>query len=128
MAQRKGRAKSSRQRDYKAEYARRIARAVERGVPRSVGRGHPSRGLVSFATAKRYKVKPGSLVRDIPFKPSKRGVSEDLIERETDALIEQGISIRDINAIDFHDEESFIKKLLELGYTPREAYQLRFSP
>jgi hypothetical protein len=121
MAQRKGR-------DYKAEYARRISRAVRAGLDPSVGRGHPKRGLVGIRLAERYKVKPGSLIADLPIKSTGRIVSDDLIDRERELLIDQGISIKEINAIDFHDEESFIKKLLELGYTPREAYQLRFSP
>jgi hypothetical protein len=121
MAQRKGR-------DYKAEYARRISRALGAGLDRSVARGHPRRGLVGIRLAKRYKVRPGSQIADLPIKVTGRGVSDDLIDRERESLIEQGISIKEINAIDFHDEESFIKKLLELGYTPSEAYQLRFSP
>ncbi len=123
MAKRKGR-----QRDYKAEYARRVARAVERGFDRSVGRGHARKGLVGIQLAKRYKVQPGSRISALPIRATGREVDNATIDRERELLIDQGVSIRDINAIDFHDEESFIKKLLELGYTPREAYQLRFSP
>jgi hypothetical protein len=115
-------------RNYKAEYARRIARAARAGIDRSVARGHPRRGLVGFKLARQYKVRPGSLIADLPIRVTGRSVSDELIDRERELLIEQGISIKDINAIDFHDEESFVKKLLELGYTPREAYQLRFSP
>lgn len=115
-------------RDYKAEYARRIDRARRSGVDRSVARGHPRRGLVGIRLSKQYGVKPGSKIANLPIRATGRSVSDDIIDRERELLIDQGISIKEINAIDFHDEESFIKKLLELGYTPREAYQLRFSP
>jgi hypothetical protein len=121
-------AKRRAKRDYKAEYARRIARGLSKGLDRSVARGHSRRGLVGIRLAKQYKVSPGSRIADLPIRSTGRSVSDDLIDRERELLIDQGISIKEINAIDFHDEESFIKKLLELGYTSREAYQLRFSP
>jgi hypothetical protein len=114
----------SKQRDYKVEYQRRIERAQRAGYSRAVARGHARGSVYGLREAKQSGKLPGVS----KYRETGRQIDESLIDREKEVLIAQGLSIRDINKIDFHDEQSFINKLLDLGYTTKEAYTLRFSP
>lgn len=116
----------ARKRNYAREYKARLARAAKKGYSKQVARGHAPKGKLGIKSAKRLGKKPGASIKRIKIRVTGREGAPIDLERE--ALIKQGIAIKDIAQIDFHDEASFIRKLLELGYTPREAYTLRFSP
>lgn len=94
-----------RKRNYKREYRQRLERGKRLGRTLAEARGH-KRKTITGPDGRR-------------FRPTGREIEE------TARLIRIG---KDIGNVDIHDEVSFIQKLLDLGYTPREAYTLRFSP
>jgi len=118
-----------RSRDYRAEYKRRLERALKAGYSRKIARGHAGKREYGIAEAKeaskksRHVVKPGHS----KIHHTGRTIDPEQFEKGLRELEAIGIDERAIRELDIHDEDSFIAMLLDAGYTPREAYRLRFS-
>lgn len=92
-----------RKRNYKREYKQRLQRGKRKGLTVAESRGH-KRKTITAPDGHR-------------FRPTGREVEE------TTKLIRIA---RDLG-VDIHDEVGFMQKLIDIGYTPSEAYTLRFS-
>lgn len=120
----------AKRRDYRAEYNRRLERARELGYSRRVARGHARKDEYGLREAKRatlashHRVSAGQS----KYHATGREIDETTFRKGIQEAIEFGVNERKIRKLDITDEESFIKMLLDLGLTPKEAYTLRFSP
>jgi hypothetical protein len=114
----------ARKRDYRAEYRRRLERAQRLGYSTRIARGHAAKSEYGLREA----AKSGKQVGQSKIRATGREVSKETFERSIEELRSFGITERRLRGIDIHDEQSFIKMLLDSGFTPREAYTLRFSP
>lgn len=120
----------AKRRDYRAEYNRRLERARELGYSRRVARGHARKDEYGLREARNvsrvshHKVSPGQS----KYHATGREIDETTFSKGTAEAIKFGVDERKIRKLDIEDEESFIKMLLDLGLTPKEAYTLRFSP
>ncbi len=125
MTKRKTKRRSSRKRDYAAEYQRRVARAEAKGYSRSIARGHPPKGVLGISLSNKLKVPVGTEIADISLRHVDRpGADPDVIENELRA---EGFTDRELDEIDYLDQDSFLRMMLDYGYTPHEAYQLYFG-
>lgn len=120
----------AKQRDYRAEYNRRLERAKRLGYSRSVARGHAPSDVYSITEAAKASSQSHHRVvaGQSKYHATGKGIDETTFQRGIEEAVRFGVNERKIRNLDIHDEESFIKMLLDLGLTPKEAYTLRFSP
>lgn len=130
----------SKKRNYKAEYKRRIQLALKRGYSRSVARGHARAklGELSIKRATAMDLQPGlQIIR--PRGATRYGYRPTAAERLA-RIRKLGLPL--IEKIlygnkgrrfpgpreDDPKRDGFVQSYIELGFTPREAYTLWFSP
>lgn len=118
-------------RDYAVEYKRRISRATAKGYSRSIARGHPPKGVIGIRLAAKLRVPVGTKIADISLRETlpkhpwdMQGDNESDIKR---ALRDEGLAGAELLGIEYTDQETFVKQMLEYGFTFREAFDLYFG-